>query len=144
MTVEKFRSTKNWLLLLWCAWTLISVLITGTERTLFGVMGERLSYVLRLDLLKGIMYKQVSWFDREDRAPGILTNIMSENITELNGMTSETVVTVVEVIFSLTFGILGGFILCWQQAVIAFVLSPIAIGGAYAGTRIFWGKKAGK
>jgi ABC-type multidrug transport system fused ATPase/permease subunit len=90
------------------------------------------------------MYKQVSWFDREDRAPGILTNIMSENVTELNGMTSETVVTVVEVIFSLIFGITGGFILCWQQATIAFVLSPIAVGGAYAGTRIYWGKKGGK
>ena len=90
------------------------------------------------------MYKQISWFDREDRAPGILTNIMSENIIELNGMTSEVVVTVVEAIFSLLFGIIGGYVLCWQQATISFILSPIAIGAAYVGTRIYWGKKGGK
>ena len=144
MTEEEFRTYSAWLLLAWCAWSLISMLISGSERSLFGVMGERLSYTLRTDLLRGIMYKQVSWFDREDRAPGILTNIMSENVTDLNGMTSETIVTVVEVLFSLTFGILGGFVLCWQQAAIAFVLSPIAIGGAYAGSRIYWGKKGGK
>ena len=101
-------------MLAWAGFSIISMLIAGFERSIFGVMGERLSYVIRTDLLKGIIYKQVSWFDREDRAPGILTNIMSENITDLNGMTTELLVTVVEVIFSVIFAMTVGFIVCWQ------------------------------
>ena len=107
-------------------------------------MGENLSYVLRIELIKGVVYKQISWFDREDRAPGILTGVFSENITELNGMTSEVIVTIVEVLCSMTFGIVGGFIVCWQQACFALLLSPIVLGGGYMASKIHWGKKQGR
>jgi hypothetical protein len=38
---------------------------------------------------------------------------MSGNITELNGMTAEVVVTIFELIFAVSFAIIAGFLLCW-------------------------------
>jgi hypothetical protein len=47
----------------------------------------------------------VSWFDRKETAPGILTNILSEDITNLNGLTTETIATLVESVIALFAGI---------------------------------------
>ena len=80
-------------------------LVCGIERSLFGVLGETLTLNVRKDLIRGIIYKQLSWFDQEKRAPGVLTNIFSEDVSTLNGMTTETVCTVVEAFFGLILGI---------------------------------------
>ena len=76
-------------------------------------MGEKMITRLRVKLLTEILHKQISWFDREDRAPGVLTSVMSEDILSLNGMTAETLVTVVEVIFGLAIGLLVAFVVCY-------------------------------
>ena len=141
LTKDDLRHYTFIITVCWCSFNIFSGIINGLHKSTFQIMGERLTYNLRLELLTAILYKQVSWFDREDRAPGILTNIMSENMTELHGMTSETVVSVVEVVFSLVEGILIGFIVCWQQATISLILCPIAIGGGLMSSRIYHGKK---
>ena len=141
---DDFIAYKFYLFLCYGLWAFLSMVISGAERSLFGVMGERLSYTLRLDLLEGVLYKQISWFDREERAPGILTNIMAENITELNGMSTELLVTIVEVIFSLAFSCAFGIFLCWQQGILCLLLSPIAIGAGLASARLHFGRKGGK
>ena len=141
---DDYRVYLLYLFLCYGLWSFLAMVISGAERSLFGVMGERLSYTLRLDLLEGVLYKQISWFDREERAPGILTNIMAENITELNGMSTELLVTIVEVIFSLTFSCAFGIFLCWQQGILCLLLSPIAIGAGLASARLHFGRKGGK
>ena len=44
------------------------------------------------------MNKKVSWFDSKDKAPGILVNIFTEDIANLNGLTTETLFTILETI----------------------------------------------
>ena len=50
------------------------------QKLVYAWSGENLTYKLRLELFKGIIYKQLAWFDRKDRAPGILSNILSEDV----------------------------------------------------------------
>jgi len=144
MTKETFKRYARNLLLIWFCWNVFSAFLAGTNSSLFAVMGSKVTKLVRIDLFEAILYKQVSWFDREDRAPGIITSIMSGNVAELRGMTSETVVMVISVVFSLIFGILGGFFICWQQASISFIFSPVCMIGAYIGTRLNWKKQQGK
>ena len=91
-----------------------------------------------------MMHKQVSWFDREDRAPGIITTVISSDITSLNGMTSEVLVTIFEVFAMLVIGMAGGLYFCWQAAIVAFVCSPMLILGAYLMARMQFGNKGGR
>jgi ABC-type multidrug transport system fused ATPase/permease subunit len=64
---------------------------TFIQRYAFSYLGENLTLTVRKNLFAGIIYKDISWFDSKDRAPGILTNIVSEDISLLNGMSTETV-----------------------------------------------------
>ena len=94
-------------------WVIYLSLVHFGEKTLFGIMGENLTMRVRVSLVEEIMYKQVSWFDREDRAPGIITTIVASNIAELNGLTSETIVSIFEVFAIVALGLIGGTIVCW-------------------------------
>lgn len=118
--------------------------IAGIEKYMFSVTGENLTYNVRRELLRGIIYKQVQWFDRENRAPGILTNILSEDVSSLNGMTTETVSVVVEAALGLILGLVIALFINWKMTLITTALTPIMIIGVIAMSRLQWGNKRGK
>jgi len=89
------------------------VIVAGSVKALFGFMGEKLTYFLRITIIEEILHKQISWFDREDRAPGILTNIISAEIAQLNGMTSEVIVNFFELSCIIILGLAGGLYFSW-------------------------------
>ena len=94
--------------------------------------------------MRGILFKQVEWFDREDRAPGILTNVLSEDVSSLNGMTTETVSTLVEAGLGLILGVVISSFLSWRMALITIACSPVMLIGVVAMSRLQWGNKRGK
>ena len=61
---------------------------------------------------------------REDSAPSILTNLMSEDVTALNGMTTETVATLTEVSLELLLGVLIALIFLWRMALVTVACFP--------------------
>ena len=103
---------RNWMLAM-CSWVFLLMIVKSSQRALFGSMGEKLTLSLRIKIIEEILHKQVSWFDREDRAPGIITNIIASNIASLNGMTSEVLVTVFEVVAVAAIGLIVSLWLCW-------------------------------
>lgn len=88
-------------------------LISFLQKYLFGYVGENLTFTVRKLLFKGILYKHVSWFDDKKRAPGVLTNLMAEDVTELNGLTTETVAVMIEAFFGIAFGLIIACIFSW-------------------------------
>lgn len=132
--------------LLWYFLVICFVLggIAGTEKAMFGITGENLTYNVRRDLLRGILFKQVQWFDREDRAPGILTNVLSEDVSSLNGMTTETVATLIEAFLGLLLGLLISMAISWRMALLTVAVSPVMLLGVFAMSRLQWGNKRGK
>jgi len=131
------------LILMWF-WMVIVVFMGIAEKIVFGIMGEKLTLKLRVSLIEEIMHKQVSWFDREDRAPGIITSVISSDITSLNGMTTEVLVSLFEMFATTSIAIIGGFYFCWQAAIMATILSPIMVLGVYLMSKMQWGKRIAK
>ena len=103
---------RNWMLTM-VGWIVLIFLVKTTQRAIFGAMGEKLTLTLRIKIIEEILHKQISWFDREDRAPGIITNIIASNIASLNGMTSEVLVTVFEVVCVVVIGLAVSLWMCW-------------------------------
>ena len=91
-------------------------------------MGEKITYDIRCDLFAETLHKQISWFDRQERAPGVITSVFSENMEALRGMTTETLVKYFESIFTFIIGLIAGIILCPEMTLILFCLSPIMVG----------------
>lgn len=115
---------------------LIIGFISGVEKAMFAVTGENLTYNVRRDLMRGILFKQVAWFDSESRAPGILTDVLSSDVSALNGMTTEVMATVIEAFCGLLFGLGVACVISWRMACFTILASPVMLIGVVAMSRL--------
>jgi ATP-binding cassette subfamily B (MDR/TAP) protein 1 len=106
--------------------------VTYWQKLIFVQLGENLTFTLRKKLFEGIIYKQVSWFDNKERAPGALTNILAEDITEINGLTTETISVYMEALFGLVVGFVIAACYSWKLALVCISASPFIIVGSLA------------
>jgi hypothetical protein len=56
---------------------------------------------------------------------------MSEDSAILNGVGTESIGPALEGGFALLTGIVVGFALCWQEAVVCFLVCPFLVAGNY-------------
>ena len=74
---------------------------TYIQKLAFGYGSENLTHRLRALLFEAILYKHIGWFDSKDKAPGVLGNVIQEDIAQLNGLTSETYGVALEALLGL-------------------------------------------
>ena len=77
------------------------------------------------------MSKHIGWFDNKNRAPGILTNILLEDISAVNGLTTESLGIAVEAALGLAFSCIICCFFSWQLAIIVTVTAPAMVLGGY-------------
>ena len=90
-------------------------------------------------MFEAILYKHIGWFDNKDKAPGILGNIIQEDISQLNGLTSETYAVAMESILGLIISSALCLWFSWQIGLIAIVLSPMMVFGGFFMSSFQWG-----
>jgi ATP-binding cassette subfamily B (MDR/TAP) protein 1 len=101
-------------------WTLVFVLLclgigisAYIQKICFALGGENLTYTLRVKLFRALMHKNIGWYDNKARAPGVLTNVITEDISALNGLTTESLSIGVEAALGLIFSSLICFLFTW-------------------------------
>jgi len=108
------------------------------QKYLFKETGENLTYEVRTLLFESTIYKQVSWFDRKDKAPGILSVVFSEDITNLNGLSTETISVILETFFCLVGGVALSAFFQWRMSVICIISTPFVMLGGVLMSRLKW------
>lgn len=139
---KNFISDRNF----WCGMFIIlcfGMAIFGfLNKLVYAFLGENLTYTVRNKLFAGILYKHLAWFDNKERAPGILSNTLSEDITHLNGLTSESIAVILEAALTLIIGIILSFIYTWKMALVTLSVTPLVMLGGIIMSRIQWKHKA--
>jgi ATP-binding cassette subfamily B (MDR/TAP) protein 1 len=102
------------------------------NRYCFSIVGENLTFTMRKKLFEGIIYKHIAWFDSKDKAPGVLSNVLSEDIILLNGLTTETISIMAEGICTLVIGIIISFKFSWSISLITLGVAPLVLIGSAA------------
>jgi ABC-type multidrug transport system fused ATPase/permease subunit len=108
----------------------------------FGRGGENLTYALRVKLFEAYLSKHIGWFDNKNRAPGILTNILTEDISAVNGLTTESVGIAVEAALGLFFSCLICFIFSWKLGFVVTFTSPFMVLGGLGMSKLQFNQKA--
>ena len=132
----------------WCGMFLLLCFCIGLlsflQKYLFMYVGENLTFDIRNQLYQGIIYKQLSWFDSKDRAPGILSNVLSEDINCLNGMTTEHLSVLIEAFLGLFIGIAIAMAFTWKMGLITLGMVPMVALGGIMMSRLQWKTKPGQ
>lgn len=87
------------------------------------------------------MHKSVGWYDDKTRAPGALTNILTEDISALNGLTTETVAISVEAALGLFFSCLICFLFSWRVALVVTLTCPFMVLGGLGTAKLQFNQK---
>ena len=104
-------------------------LSTFTQKICFGIGGDNLTLRLRIKLFEAYLNKHIGWFDNKERAPGVLTNIITEDISSVNGLTTEAIGIMVEAGLGITISSMVCFFFSWQLAIVVTLISPFMILG---------------
>jgi ATP-binding cassette subfamily B (MDR/TAP) protein 1 len=112
------------------------------QKLWFGRGGEHLTYKLRVSLFEALLHKNIGWFDNKSRAPGILTNIITEDISSVNGLTTESMSIAVEAGLGLFFSCFICFIFSWQLGFVVMFTSPFMVLGGLGMSKLQFNQKA--
>ena len=83
-------------------------------------------------MFTSLMHKSVGWYDCKTKAPGSLTNVLTEDISALNGLTTETVAIAAESALGLVFSCLICFYFSWPVAFVVTMTCPfMVLGGIF-------------
>lgn len=88
-----------------------------------------MTYTLRVKLFSAYLSKHIGWFDNKNRAPGILTNTLTEDISSVNGLTTESLGIAVEAALGLFFSCLICFIFSPILGIVVTLTSPFMVLG---------------
>ena len=81
-------------------------------------------------MFEAILRKHIGWFDDKSRAPGVLSNMLTENINQVNGLTSEAIGSIVEAGLGLFLSCVFCFFFSVKLAVIVIIFCPfLTLGG---------------
>lgn len=97
-----------------------------------GIAGENLTFNVRKALIRSVLYKQLSWFDDEKRAPGVLLTNFAEDISLLNGLTTESAIMILEPTMTLGVGIIVSCFFAWEVTLVCLAVAPLYFLGALA------------
>ena len=87
------------------------------------------------------MRKHVGWFDDKQRAPGILSNILTEDISCINGLTTEAIGIIIEAALGLTVSCAFCFYFSPQLAIVVCLLSPFMVLGGLGISKLQFNQK---
>lgn len=82
------------------------------------------------------MRKNIGWFDDKSRAPGVLTNMISEDITAINGLTTEVAGVATEAFLGLALSCLTCFVFSWRLALVVTATCPFMVLGGLGMSRL--------
>lgn len=119
----------------WCLGMFILCLgsfVTGfTQKFMFGVVGENITFAMREKLYGALVKKNIGWFDLRENAPGVLNSVLASDVQALNGASTEGTAVVMESSFAMIVGIAIGFSYNWKISLVALGCVPfMVIGGA--------------
>lgn len=99
------------------------------QKLCFGLGGDNLTFKLRVKLFEALLRKDIGWYDNKDRAPGILTNIISDDVSQVNGLTTEAIGVIAEAGLGLVISCAICFVFSVELAFIVTLISPFMVLG---------------
>jgi ATP-binding cassette, subfamily B (MDR/TAP), member 1 len=115
-------------------WTLIefvvaicSFIATYLQKLSFGVLAESVTKEIRKDIYHSLLRKHVGWFDKKENNSGALTGVLTSDVYLLNGVSAESMSTLIETSVGLVGGITIALFYDWKTTLCALAVVPFFI-----------------
>lgn len=125
---HKLRSEANFWALMFLAVGLAQILTYSCQGIAFAFCSERLTRRARSQAFRSILRQDISFFDREENATGILTSFLSTETKHLSGISGVTLGTILMVSTTLIAALIIALIIGWKLALVCMSAVPVLLG----------------
>ena len=123
-TEELREKSLRWSYLFYL-FAVISMVAEALQKAIFEKVGERLSQRLRSDLFRAMLRQDITWFEDDANAVGVLTTRLSTDVKLVRLMTGQSVAATLESISALATGIVISTIASWEIFLIMLAMVPL-------------------
>lgn len=107
---------------------------TSAQISLFGYIGEHLTYRMRMAAYRALMSKSIAYFDRDENSSGTLCSRLADDASNIQEATGARISMFFQAISSLLIALAISFYYNWQMALVCLGLIPfIIISAVYSG-----------
>lgn len=124
---EKLRSDANFWCLMFLAVGIAIVITFCGQGIAFALCSERLVRRARGQAFRSMLRQDISFFDKEENATGILTSFLSTETKHLSGVSGVTLGTILMVTTTLIASMVVALIIGWKLALVCISAVPVLL-----------------
>ena len=106
--------------------------------------GEKLTFRLRIQTFRSILWQKIEWFDRQENSVGALCNRLSSDASAIQGATGARIGLLIQVSVSSSFSLILSMFYSWKLALVCGVFVPFVLLSAMLAVKMNGGQNEKK
>eukprot|EP01133_Synstelium_polycarpum_P000374 gene374-436_t len=121
------RKEANFIAIIFVVLAVGSGLSNFFQTFLFAVIGERLTYRLRVDSFAAILRQPVGWFDTTENSSGRLTTALATDASLVQGITSQRLGILLQNLVTIVGGLVIAMVAGWKLTLVIIACFPLVV-----------------
>jgi ATP-binding cassette subfamily B (MDR/TAP) protein 1 len=118
--------TQKWALA-FVGMALAALIVNFIQSTMFGYASELLTERIRQLAFASILRQDIEYFDNEVNSTGALTSSLSTEAQKVQGVSGETIGSILQLLSNLIGAIIIAFIFGWKLTLVALAVLPVLV-----------------
>jgi ATP-binding cassette subfamily B (MDR/TAP) protein 1 len=102
-----------------------SFIFSSLQFAVFNQIGEMFTYTIRIKYFRRLMYKDLTYFDKEENQPGAISSRLALDCKTINILIGTYIGSIFQSLSSLIVGLVIAFIYSWRIALVMMAMTPL-------------------
>ncbi|KAI0816510.1 multidrug/pheromone exporter, ABC superfamily [Xylaria sp. FL0064] len=130
-TEQAIRAAGSLFGLLYFVLAIIEFFANGTSWSTFGLVAEKVLYVIRVLTFRSLFEQDLQWHQSENRTPSSLLSFITNDTTAIGGLTGSIIGTMFSIVVNFVGAIILAHIVAWKIAVVCLAVVPLMLGSGF-------------
>ncbi|KAI1426106.1 multidrug/pheromone exporter, ABC superfamily [Xylaria sp. FL1777] len=130
-TEQAIRAAGSLFGLLYFILAIIEFLANGISWSTFGLVAEKVLYVIRVLSFRSLFEQDLQWHQSESRTPSSLLSFITSDTAAIGGLTGSIIGTMFSILVNFIGAIILSHIIAWKIAVVCLAVVPLMLGSGF-------------
>lgn len=130
-TPQAIRAAGSFFGLLYFVLAIIEFFANGTSWSMFGLVAEKVLYVIRVLSFRSLLEQDLQWHQSESRTPASLLSFITSDTAAIGGLTGSIIGTMFSISINFIGAIILSHIVAWKIAIVCLAVVPLMLGSGF-------------
>ncbi|KAI1113202.1 P-loop containing nucleoside triphosphate hydrolase protein [Nemania sp. NC0429] len=130
-TSQAIKAAGSFFGLLYFVLAIIEFFANGTSWSVFGLVAEKVLYVIRVLSFRALLEQDLQWHQSESRTPASLLSFITSDTAAIGGLTGSIIGTMFSISVNFIGAIILSHIVAWKIAIVCLAVVPLMLGSGF-------------